>query len=163
MVEKTTSITFKDAYGVSNTAATSVFRVNEADSKDVKAYFRAKEIPFHEYASGREAYALEIAEKVLKGAVDCDQNKSASKTIKGYDLAISSRQEIAQEVVRPLLQDIEKCNEGIVKSNTLDYIGKNFTVEESTFLNASFAAAMAIEDENAYPVNPLNQNEEESA
>ena len=163
MVEKTTSITFKDDYGVSNTAATRVFRVNEADSKDAKAYFMAKDIPFHEYASGRDAYALEIAEKVLKGAVDCDQNKSASKTIKGYDLAITSRQEIAQEVVSPLLQDIEECNEGIVKSKMLDYIGKNFTVEEATFLNASFAAAANIESKFGKVIDAPNTGDEEIA
>ena len=163
MVKKTTSFTFTDDYGVKPTQATHVFRVNAEDTRDTRIFFSAKGIPFHEYASGRDAYAIEVAEHILQGAVECD-NKSIAKTLKGCDLAIATRNEIAQEVIRPLLDNIEKDNQPLLRKDTLDYIGKNFTVEEATFLNAAFAAAVTIEDENSGGISDvLPTNDEEIA
>ena len=163
MVKKTTSFTFTDDYGVKPTQATHVFRVNKEDARDTRIFFSAKGIPFHEYASGRDAYAIEVAEHILQGAVECD-NKSAAKALKGCDLAITTRNEIAQEVIRPLLDNIEKDNQPLLRKDTLDYIGKNFTVEEATFLNAAFAAAVTIEDENSGGISDvLPTNDEEIA
>ena len=164
MVKETTSFTFTDDYGVKLTQATHVFRVNEEDTRDTMNFFRAKGIPFHGYASGRDAYAIEVAEHILQGAVECDPNKSAAKALKGCDLAITTREEIAHEVIRPLLDNIEKDNQPLLRKDTLDYIGKNFTVEEATFLNAAFAAAVTIEDENSVGISGvLPTNDEEIA
>ncbi len=163
MVKKTTSFTFADNYGVKNTAATRVLRVNAEDSENVRDYLRANEIPFHVYASGKNAYAIEVAEHILQGAVECDSTKRPSKVIHGYDMAISSREEIGQEVIRPLLDTIEKANQPLFKEDTLDYIGENFTVEEATFLNASFAAAANIESKFGKVIDAPNTGDEEIA
>lgn len=144
MLHRTTTITVCDNFGVRETPATKVFRVNEKNAEDVERILKINEIPYHGYRSCKDGYAVELAERIMGGAVDAEPISSPVKLVRGYEVAITNRDEVASEVIRPMLDEIEQEYDAAYKMNTLDYIGKNFTVEEATFLNATCAATREI-------------------